>query len=92
MIDWQELLLAAWRPPVISVLAVIGAAGLLALVHPRWFRSVASATNRSWDTNKVIERLERPVNIDRYILPYSRVLGALVLLSAGYLAFLCAAL
>jgi hypothetical protein len=70
------------------LLALFGSIGLLALVSPRWFHRVSTTGSRWVDTTKLIERLDRRYDVDHYILPYSRVLGALVVASVGVLALL----
>jgi hypothetical protein len=67
------------------LLALCGALGLLALVSPSLFQRIATAGSRWFDTQKWIERLDRRYDIDRYVLPHSRVLGALVIASVVFL-------
>jgi hypothetical protein len=70
------------------LLALSGSLGLMALISPRCFHRVSAAGSRWVDTTKLIERLDRRFDVDRYILPYSRVLGALVVASVAVLALL----
>ena len=68
------------------LLGLSGVLGLLAMISPNHFQRIATNASHWFDTQKWIERLDRRYDIDRYVLPHSRVLGALVVASAVFLA------
>ncbi len=87
----QALLIAVITPGeafVWIVLGFFGALGLLALVSPRRFSSVATRGGQWVDTNKVLEQLDKWVDIDAYVLPFSRLLGVAVLAAVALIAYL----
>ena len=69
-----------------TLLVLTGGLGLLALLCPRLFERVATKGSQWIDTQKLIERLDRQYDVDRYILPYSRLFGLLVVASVLFLA------
>ena len=69
-------------------LGVTGAAGLLAVISPRWFQRVACRSSCWIDTNKALAVFDKRVDIDSYVVPYSRLLGLAVLLAVITLAVL----
>ena len=82
---WAQLSLT---PVVWTLLGICGAAGLLAFVSPQKFSSLTSHSNTWVDTNKFLETLDKRVDIDKYVLPFSRVLGFSVLIAVGVIAYL----
>lgn len=84
------LLLAAgpthFAPIVWTLLALAGACGLLALSSPRLFSKVAAVGNRWVDTSHALAKLDRRIDVDSRILPYSRWLGLAVVVSVALLA------
>jgi hypothetical protein len=70
-----------------STLGVLGAIGMVAILSPKCFEALASRGGRWVDTNKLAEVLDRRVDIDRYVLPFSRLLGAAVIASVAVLAY-----
>ena len=68
-------------------LALSTVLGLLALVSPRLFQSLATRGSRWFDSKKFVETLDRQINVDQYVMPHSRVLGALVLASVAVMTF-----
>jgi hypothetical protein len=61
--------------------------GLVALISPKYFARVASWSGRWIDSRKLFEVFDKRIEIDDRILPYSRILGALVLASVSVLGF-----
>ena len=87
----NHLLFAAgpnFAPYVWTALGVLGAIGLLALTSPSRFRKLCTRSDRWIDTDKLLEPLNRRVDLDEHILPFSRVLGAAVLGSAVLIGYL----
>jgi hypothetical protein len=68
-----------WQPVAWVVLGIAGALGLLAVVSPRRFSSVAVRSGQWVDSNKVLSTLDKRVDIDAYVLPFSRALGVAIL-------------
>ena len=71
-----------------GMLAFIALLGVLALLSPRLFSRISTAGSRWVDTSKLVEQLDRRYDVDQYVLPHSRVLGALVVASVAVLALL----
>ena len=69
-------------------LGLVGCGGLLALVSPSLFAVVAKRSSRWVESDKVLAHLDKRIDIDSYVLPYSRVLGIAVLLAVALLAWL----
>ncbi len=69
-----------------SLLALSGAAGVIALLSPRRFSVFARGGNHWLDTSRALAKLDAPIDIDSRVLPYSRVLGALVLAAVAVLS------
>ena len=77
---------ASLKPVLLAVFVMCGIAGVVALVSPRRFSTLARGSNRWIDTKRVLESLDRRVDIDHFVLPYTRVLGAAVLVSIAVMA------
>ncbi|HEY2882929.1 MAG TPA: hypothetical protein VGJ15_10855 [Pirellulales bacterium] len=73
-----------------SLLALVGMLGFIALVSPSLFASLSRRSGQWVDTNKLAQVLDRRVDIDHYVLPFSRLLGAAVLASVAVLAYIVA--
>ena len=67
-------------------LGMLAAVGLLAVVSPSRFTALASRSNQWVDSDKYLRVLDKRIEIDQYVLPYSRWLGLAVLLAVGLLA------
>lgn len=76
-IDWSPL---AW-----AFLGICAAAGLLAVVAPRRFAALTQHSNHWVDTDKILATLDKKYDVDRYILPHSRIFGVIVLLGVAVL-------
>ena len=84
------LLLAkiSMAPVVWTLLGLFSAIGLLAIVSPRHFSMITNRSSTWVDTDKLLATLDTRVDIDKYVLPFSRILGASVLVAVGIIAFL----
>ena len=78
--NWDSLL---W-----VILGIVGAVGLLAILSPRRFSALATRGGQWVDTNKVLAQLDRRIDIDAYVLPFSRVLGVAVLAAVVLVGYL----
>ena len=72
---------------ILPALSVIFCLGLLAMLSPGHFAAIAMRGSRWIDTEKVLQALDKPIDVDRHVLRYSRVFGLLVALSAAWLAW-----
>jgi hypothetical protein len=88
--DWHDFWPEIVRPVGLTLLVLCAIAGLLAVLSPRLFRRAVEVANRRIDSNRLLALFDRQYDIDRYLLPHARLLGALVLLSAAFLVFMLA--
>ena len=88
--DWNVFWLEFVRPAGLVLLGLCAAAGLLAVLSPRLFRRAVEVANRRFDSNRLLALFDRQYDIDRFLLPHARLLGALVVLSAAFLLFVLA--
>ncbi len=70
-----------------TTLALLGLVGLIAVISPNRFQKLATRSGQWVDTNKLAEVLDKRVDIDRYVLPFSRLLGVAVILSVAVLSY-----
>ena len=70
-----------------TTLALLGLVGLIAVISPNRFQKLAMRSGQWVDTNKLAEVLDKRVDIDRYVLPFSRLLGVAVILSVAVLSY-----
>ena len=75
-----------WAPLVWVALGMVAALGLVALLSPSRFAVIATRGNQWIDSGKYLEVLDRKVDVDRLVLPFSRWLGAAVLAAVALLA------
>jgi hypothetical protein len=75
-------------PFVWTLLGIFSTIGLVAVVSPRCFSALTNRSSTWVDTNKLLATLDTRVDIDKYVLPFSRVLGVSVLVAVGIIAFL----
>ncbi len=71
-----------------STLALVGGAGVVALVSPARFSALASLGSRWYDTDRFFNMFNRRVDVDQALQPYIRPLGAAVLAAVAMLAWL----
>ena len=76
-----------WSPVVWCLMGVFAGLGFVALTNPRLFASMAVRGGRWVDTSKAVAKLDQRINIDEFVLPHARWLGAAVLASVGALGF-----
>ena len=68
-----------WHAVLLPLLTAAGLLSLLAVLKPSLFRRVAAFSSHSIDTSKLHSLLDTSIDIDRYILPHSRLFGTAVL-------------
>ncbi len=73
-----------------GMLGLIALVGLVALVSPRVFRTLAVRSNQWVDTDRVLACLDRRVDIDHHVLPFARPLGFAVLTAVAVIALVYA--
>jgi hypothetical protein len=81
------LAVASVQVTVWGTLGVIALIGLIAVVSPSRFAVLATRSGRWVDTNKLAEALDKRIDIDRYVLPFSRLLGVVVLIAVAVLTY-----
>ena len=69
------------------LLAVVFGLGLLATFSPGHFQTVAARGGRWVDIDKLVQLLDKPIDVDRHVLRYSRPFGVLVTAAALWLAY-----
>ena len=80
----QALLNNTWLVPLVwSLLAFFGTAGLLALVRPAWFSKLSTRSSAWVDSNRLLAVFDSRFDIDKYVLPHSRIFGVCVLAAVG---------
>jgi hypothetical protein len=62
--------------------------GLIAVVSPDRFRVIATGGARWVDTNRLLQKLDAPVNIDQPVLRHARLFGLAVIAASLFLASL----
>ena len=68
-------------------LVIFGVVGLLALISPKNFTTLASKTAHWIDTSKVLSMFDKKIDVDDHVMNYSRVLGGLVVASVAVLTY-----
>ena len=76
-----------WGPICWILLASSGILGLVALLSPKTFERIAIFGSRWIDSRKIIERLDKPIDVDRHLLAHSRKFGTAVLVAVAILGF-----
>lgn len=76
------------KPLFFVVLGISAVAGVIALVSPRWFQRTVALTSRTIDTKKILDVLDKRIDIDDYTLSHSRLLGVVVIAAVATLIFL----
>jgi hypothetical protein len=70
-----------------AFLGIVGFLGLLALVSPTRFNALATRSGQWIDTSKLSAVVDKRIDVDRFVLPFSRLLGVAVLASVAVLAY-----
>ena len=83
----NSILQPFWETCFWILLAIAGLVALVALVSPAAFRSLAEFGGRWCDSSKLLDKLDKQIDVDRLVLPYSRVLGAAVITTIAILCF-----
>lgn len=68
-----------WRPLLQTLLGFSAGTAAVALISPKLFERVSSMTNRGCNLSEWIAKLEQPIDADRFLRPYCRVLGGAAL-------------
>jgi hypothetical protein len=97
MSDSLLFLNAVPKPFLLSLSGLSIVAGLLAISSPRWFARVATVGNRWIDTARLfripadsrLRSLDRWVELDGYMIRYTRLLGLAVCVAASLLVYIC---
>lgn len=76
-----------WETCFWILLAIAGLIALVAVVSPATFRTLAKFGGQWLDSGKLLAALDKPIDVDRLVLPYSRMLGAAVLATIALLCF-----
>ncbi len=71
------------------LLTLVGSVGLLAVLSPDRFSKLSEEGAKWIDTNKLVTLLDKPIDVDRHVLRYSRVFGVAVLAATGLIGYLC---
>lgn len=73
----------------IAAAAVFGAGfcGIVAIVSPRTFETMATFACRKFDTKRCLAWLDREVNIDKYVFQHARLFGLLTIAAILLLAW-----
>lgn len=69
-------------------IGLLTSVGFLAIISPKRFAALSTRGNRWIDTEKLLQPLDARIDVDRYVLPFSRLLGVAVLASVAMLAAL----
>ena len=69
------------------LLGMFGSIGLTALLCPQTFGRIATCGGRWIDSKPILEALDKRYDIDRFVLPHSRLLGVALMIAVGVLAF-----
>ena len=77
-----------WLPIAWTVLAMLAVLGILALVSPRLFTTLALRGGRWVETEQYLNKLNSRIEIDELVLPHSRWLGAATLAAVATLGWL----
>ena len=75
-----------WDPLVWVLLGIFGGFASVAVVSPRRFAQLQERSNQWVNTNKLVALLDKRVDVDRFFMPHSRLLGVVVLASVVMLA------
>jgi len=68
----------------LGVVMVIFSAGIgaLAAISPRVFGQLMRIVDKRFSLDRVVETIDRPINVEQYLKPYTRLLGIAALTSA----------
>ena len=80
--------LIANEPLLWGLLTVLFFLGVLAVASPKRFKGLTKSSSHWVDTRKILEVLDRRVEIDHHVLRHSRILGVCLMASAVAFAVL----
>ena len=87
----MSFLLFAWSVNfqwiALPLLVAVAMLGLLALVSPLRFAQFSQSSSKWVDTAKFFEKFDKPINIDRHILRYSRIFGVAIMVACAVLGY-----
>lgn len=66
----------------VAMIIFAAAIGAIATISPRVFERVMRITDKGFSLDHLIATIERPINIERYLKPHTRLLGISALTSA----------
>jgi len=81
-----------WWYVVWTLLGIVGASGLLAVLSPRRFSWLATRSSVWFESERLLKKLDRRIEIDSYVLRDCRLFGVLVVAAAAVIAAFCTAL
>ena len=81
-------LVPSWKPIAYGCFALAGFFGLLAIVSPKWFITLATKSNVWIDTSKFGEFIDKPIDLDTMVRRHRRAFGVSLLASAAVVAII----
>lgn len=75
-------------PLIWGFISVFAVCGLIAIASPKSFTLLSRCSNQWVDTSKLAAVLDKRIDIDRYVLPFSRALGVAVILALVLVSWL----
>jgi hypothetical protein len=88
----QALTHNQWWYVVWTLLGIVGASGLLAVLSPRLFSWLATRSSVWYESEGLLKKLDRRIEIDSYVLRHCRLFGVLVVAAAAVIAAFCTVL
>ena len=85
--QFLQMLAIAWQPLCISLMALSGLIGLIAVLSPKHFRFIATFSGRWVSTDRFLRWIDTRVDIDHWFLGHSRLFGAVLLVAIGVVAY-----
>ncbi|MCH8924191.1 MAG: hypothetical protein IIA67_13710 [Planctomycetes bacterium] len=88
MDPYIELFRIVAKPVFFLIMGISAVAGVIALISPSLFKRTAAVSGRIVDTKKILEVLDKRVDIDHFVFAHSRLLGAVVLAAVVTLVYM----
>ena len=88
MDSYIELFRIIAKPLFFLIMGISAVAGVIALISPSLFKRTASVSGRIVDTKKILEVLDKRVEIDHFVFAHSQLLGTAVLVAVVTLIYL----
>jgi len=82
------LIEVVWRPALLACLAGVASVGIVAAMAPSLFRRICEHSGRQLDLSRLCRFLERPIDVDQYLIRHPRLLGLASIASCAVLAYL----